>query len=247
MRPVSIAVLTEDSAKDAHAVVQCLLRAMLKLIDEQLPLYDQNRIKLQPSEDPEKKAMRGNLWQAHRSREARILLQRYMERQLKRTDVEGFVIVHVDGDRPYRQSKAGTESHNQARFEKDIFSKLRVSLQDRPELLERVVLMVPFYSIEAWLYQNTQAALRLYGAEPYCTHTTHIERFREWQQDPAVLDEIEKPKEAVSLGDRFNHELASQRFPAQRVYEVEKSFHKSVERLRACAPLLAALLATRSP
>jgi hypothetical protein len=246
MRPVSIAVLTEDSAKDAHAVVQCLLRAMLKLIDEQLPLYDQNRIKLQPSEDPEKKAMRGNLWQAHRSREARILLQRYMERQLKRTDVEGFVIVHVDGDRPYEQSKAGTESHNQARFERDIVSTLRVSLQDRPELLERVVLMVPFYSIEAWLYQNTQEALRLYE-QHYCTHTTHIAQLQDWQSDPSALDEVAKPKEKVSIGARFNRELASQRFPAQRVYAVGKSFHKSVERLRACAPLLAALLATRSP
>lgn len=246
MRPVSIAVLTEDSAKDAHEVVQCLLRAMLKLIDEQLPLYDKKRIVLQPSNDPEKQAMRGNRWQAHTSREERILLQRYIQGQLKRTDVEGFVIVHVDGDRTYEQSKSGTESHNQARFEKDIVSKLRVSLQDRPELLERVVLMVPFYSIEAWLYQNTQEALRLYE-QHYRTHTKDIAQLQDWQNDPSALDEVAQPKEKVSIGARFNRELASQRFPAQRVYEVEKSFHKSVERLRACAPLLAALLAVRSP
>ena len=245
MPPVSIAVLTEDSAKDAHEVVQCLLRAMLKLVDQQAPLYDKKRIELKPSVDPEKQAMRGNMWQAHTSRDARILLQRYMERQLKRTDVEGFVIVHVDGDRPYQQSKSGTESHNQARFERDILSKLRISLQNRPELLERVVLMVPFYSIEAWLYQNSKEALQLY-AQHYATHTNDIERFRAWQQDPAVLDEIEQPKKTVSIADRFNRELASQQFPAQRVYEVEKSFHKSVERLRACRPLVAALEATRS-
>lgn len=245
MTPVSIAVLTEDSAKDAYEVVQCLLRAMLKLVDQQASLYDKKRIELKPSVDPEKQAMRGNMWQAHTSREARILIQRYIERQVRRHDAIGFVIIHVDGDRPYHQSKVGTESHNQQRLENDIISKVRISLQDQPSLLERIMIIVPFYSIESWLYQNIREALRLLDLH-YRSHDGDRRQFQHWQNNRHELDEVSRPKELVSIHARFNRELACQNFPAQQVYDVEKSFHKSVERLRACRALIAALESTRS-
>nr|AGC71835.1 hypothetical protein [uncultured bacterium A1Q1_fos_1807] len=245
MTPVSISILTEDSGQDAYEVVHSLFRSMLKLIDAQLPLYDRSRISIQPSTDPERQAMRGNIWQAHKSREARILIQRYIERQVRRHDAIGFVIIHVDGDRPYHQSKAGTESHNQQRLENDIISKVRISLQDQPSLLERIMIIVPFYSIESWLYQNTREALRLLDLH-YRSHDGDRRQFQHWQNNRHELDEVSRPKELVSIHARFNRELACQNFPAQQVYDVEKSFHKSVERLRACRALIAALESTRS-
>lgn len=244
MTRLSIAVLTEDSSSDAYDVLHCLLRAMLKLVAETAAVYDKGPIALTPAAEAQRKAMRGNMWQAKTSRTERILIQRYIEGQLVRKDTAGFVVVHLDGDRPYCKSKSGSESHNQARFEKDILSKVRESFKNQPDILAKIILLVPFYSIESWLFQNTEAALALYERH-YRTHEKDIAQFKTWQQDPSLLDEVEKPKETVSIKAKHNLDLAQNAFPAGKLDAVEKSFHQSVNRLRSSFPLVAALAAVK--
>ena len=246
MRPISIVVLPEDSSSQACEVLQQLVAKMLYLIDPAAPLYDRQRVRLEPSSAGARQAFRGNGWHSLAQRQKRVDVLQYIQSQLKRPDVEGFVVAHVDGDRPYGQSAEGTQSPNQQRFDQLLAAPLRAALKDHPGLLERVVLVVPFYSVEAWLYQNTAVALALYE-QHHRSHTHDKQQFKKWQQDPAALDELVKPKEAVAIGDRWNRELASEQFPAQRVYAVGKSFHKSVERLRACKPLVTALQAASAP
>jgi hypothetical protein len=240
MKPISIVVLPEDSAKDACEILQELVKKMLYLLDQTAPLDSREKIRLEPSTPAARTAFRGNGWQSLRERQKRVDLSQYIQSQLRRSDAEGFVILHMDGDRPYQQSQHGTDSANQRVFTELLVPGLRLALQDRPELLERILLIVPFYSIEAWLYQNTSEALRLY-AQHYRTHQADIAQFQQWRQQPELLDEVNQPKGAVSIADRFNLELASRSFPAQRVFDVRKSFYQSVERLRACQPLCRAL------
>lgn len=69
-------------------------------------------------------------------------------------------------------------------------------------------------------------------------------RFKRWEQDRKKLDNEDKPKAHICFHDKFNHELASQKFPGRDVYDIGQSFHATVERLKASPALVAALAAT---
>lgn len=244
MKPVSIAVLSEDGSSAAIQVLQSLVQKMLYLIDPAIPLHDPRRIRLLPSTEAARRAFVGSGWKSRAQRQMRVDLLQFMQSQLKRTDVESFVIFHVDGDRPYAQSKDGTESENRDVFEKLLMGPLRDMLQAHPDLWSRILLIIPFYEIEAWLYQNIPVAVRL-CRQFHPTHTKDIKKLEDWQKDPTGLDEVESTKDAIIFRDKFNRELAEESFPAQRVYEAKKSFYKSVEKLRTCASLRAALDAVK--
>jgi hypothetical protein len=242
MKPVSILFLPEDQDP---GVLKAFLEKMLYLVDPGAPVYNPAKIGLTLASHFHHFFSSGQ-WKSTAARQKRIDLIQFLQSQLQRPDIESFVIIHVDGDRPYAQSAEGTVSQNQQQLDALVTSRLRDGLQARPNLLDRFLVVVPFYSIEAWLYQNTDTALLLYQ-QHYRAHTHDMARFEAWRQNPEHLDEVEKPKEAVSLGAGFHLELATKGFPAQRVYDVRKSFYKSVERLCACRPLVAALQAASRP
>lgn len=104
--------------------------------------------------------------------------------------------------------------------------------------------MMPYYTIEAWLYQNTDVAIRL-CQERY--QGRDVQKFQEWQRDRARLDEEKKEGLAVCLEKRHNLDLASSGYPAHEVHGAHASFHAVVEALRASAPLRAALSETDAP
>lgn len=169
-----------------------------------------------------------------------------------------FVLFHIDGDRPWR------ERHTSENTEK--FQKFRATLpqvadrgrannprpsvnvgahnESPPELhLEHLLLICPFRSVEAWLYQNIRVALDL------CTREhkgAHVAKLQGWEEQRAELDELPAPEKALCLGKMFNLELATRGFPARAAYDVKKSFAESVDRLRDCAALVEALVLTRS-
>jgi hypothetical protein len=115
------------------------------------------------------------------------------------------------------------------------------SPRSNAEIMSRLYLVSPYWCIESWLYQNTVVARDLCHKH---YSGRDAKRFEHWQHHRGELDDEDKPKAQICLHDKFNHDLASQSFPARDVDEVGKSFHETVERLRSSPALVAALAAT---
>jgi hypothetical protein len=251
---LSIVILTEDSGKDGRKTVEALVRAMLQLV---VPGYGSQRIHFVPRDGPEEEAMRGNLWKADgknpQDHGRCVRLLRHIARQLSLRNT--FVVFHIDGDRPWNEHGA---SENTAKFEKlirrvlpQVVDRGRANVSNatgrRPAQpaallqLEHLILICPFRSIEAWLYQNVPAAVAV------CTREhggRHIAELQSWKARRDALDELPAPDQAVCLGKQFNLEL-TRGFPARATYDVNKSFARSVDRLKACRRLVVALEGTR--
>lgn len=243
----SILVLTEDSAAEGHAVIEALCKRMLRLIDSSCQTQ---RIHFEPANDQARVAMRGNVWKSTspRDRQRRVDLIRAIATKL--CEHGGFVVFHVDGDRVWSERST---AENPAKFGKVIEEAVRTLLiagdNRRPPMLEaeaamrlkRLRLLVPYYSIEAWLYQHTDTAISL-CRQRYGGHS--VERFEEWRKDRGLLDEVAKVKETVCLGARHNAELAGSGYPVDDVYKADKSWAAAVDSLLDCGELCAALRAT---
>jgi hypothetical protein len=254
---LSIVILTEDSGKDGRATVEALARRMFDLV---VPDFQSHRIQFVPRDPPEEEAMRGNIWKTDGKNPVeharRVRLRRYIVRWLSLPN--SFILFHIDGDRPWK------ERHTSENAEK--FQKFRVTLpqvadrgrannprprvggaahnESAPELhLENLLLICPFRSIEAWLYQNVRVALDICSREH---KGAHVAKLQEWEEQRAELDELPAPEKALCLGKVFNLELATRDFPARLADDVKKSFTDSVGRLRGCAALVEALELTRS-
>lgn len=238
---VTILLLTEDSGGDAHATHAALLRAMLRLV---APGHDASRVAVDPADEKQRAVMRGNRWDSGKAAQEpeRRALVRSIATRICQNNLH-FVAFHYDGDRPWAE-RGGCPRH--AVFAQKILTPVRqlvANVRDgaqQRKALARVVTLVPHHSVEAWLYQNTSAARGL------CVRHhdgRDAERFDAWEADRGALDEVEKPKEATTLADRHNRELAEDGFPAATVYGVGKSFHAAVEALRACDDLRGALVA----
>jgi hypothetical protein len=240
---VSILVLTEDSGKHAHATMVALCKKMLQLVE---PACQTQRIEFEPARESARYIVNANRWKSGQKHRERVDLVRTVATKIGERN--GFVLFHVDGDCAWsRQASADSRE----KFEKLIVRPLRALLASDvrgqplsgPEvesLLARLRLIVPFYSVEAWLYQNTDVAIAL-------CHDHHdgkdADRFASWKERRHELDEMEQPKRQLCLQDRHNKELAETRYPARVVYEVGASFAATVDSLRACESLCKALRA----
>ena len=261
-RPLlALHILTEDSAATAHDTLVALVKKMVLLLD---PACRTHLVAFEPQGDRERRAMHGNLWKSkrHLDQPKIILLGRAIAEKLLEQDVPGFVLFHVDGDVPWARHD---ESENVAKFSgflqtyvrQALDRALRVQHKERGDTatdeviatqvdaaLQRLLRLTPFYSIEAWTYQNTAEARRL--CEQNCGR--HVDQIKLWENDPGALDEIDKPKDgeaAICLQDRYNLHLATTGFPAERAFEVGKSFTETVMRLLDCKDLCSALHQTR--
>lgn len=250
---LSILLLTEDSGKQGSDTLRALALEMLRLVDAESQLASR-KVDFEPLQNEDARlALRANLWKSAESRDERKRVELVRAIANKVMEPNGFVFFHCDGDRRWKKRR---ESENAVKFEKLIRSRvellLRMQLEQRgirgqaqdthvEEKMERLCPLTPFYSIESWLFQNTQLAKR-FCQERY--RGKDVDRFEEWEAERGLLDEVEQLKEEVCLRDGCNLELASQGFPAQAVFEVRKSFTAAVETLRACQPLLQALART---
>lgn len=239
-----ILILTEDSGDEG--TLRALSLRMLRLVDSS---YREQRVDLEPASDATRRAMRGNHYAArttagHRDR---VNLARDIARYL--LDERGFVLFHVDADQAWEDREK--QSDNIRRFHEivkpnveqavvDLLAGLQ-SARDTTAIMSRLHLVSPYWCIESWLYQNTVVAGDL-CRKHYSGRDAP--RFEYWKEHRDELDEEDKPKAQICLHDRYNHDLASQGFPARAVDEVGKSFHETVERLRSSPALVAALAAT---
>lgn len=249
-----ILVLTEDSGKQAQPTLQKLLKEALKLVVEGVDL-NPARIRLEPLPENERarQAVNANKWKEHPPTRETILLLGLIAAQLLQP--AGFVVFHFDTDRVWTERD---KSENRQKFESIIRDGVRrllrgeaplpVPQRPRPTLtpeqieaaLGRLIVLSPCYSIESWLYQATKELLAYCRGEH--DSEEHVKRIESWAADRTLLDEVWRPKhEALPcVADDHNDELAKA-FPAEEVWLAERSFHESVERLRACAALVEAL------
>lgn len=233
---LSLLVLTEDSAQDAHDTLVALAKKMLQLL---VPSCRTHLVDFHPANEEARRAVQGTAWKIKppATQRQRVELVRTIANKLSEKEATGFVLFHIDGDRPWSEREA---SENRRQFEERIVSRVEQLLPPdaREGSMKRLLLVMPFYSIEAWLYQNTQAAIRIcherYGG-------AHVDRFAAWRERRATLDELSQPKKEVCLHDRHNLELAREGFSPEEVYEAGASFTAAVDALLAAEDLLRAV------
>ena len=155
-----------------------------------------------------------------------------------------------DGDRTWADRE---ESENVRKFRAFIETNVRQFVEHRWRQMGRAIdgefslaqllVMVPFYSIEAWVLQNTQAGRRLCLEHEECKGQ-HSALFDAWEKDRTALDEILQPKEKICFKGKHNHRLA-EGLDIDTVYYAERSLHQTIETFLKCEPLIRALELTR--
>jgi hypothetical protein len=247
----SFLLLGEDSAAGARPTLETLAKKILRLVDG---YHDTRHIRFEPLEPrPGIRLLRGNLWKSSRPedyRDRRDLIG-YIATKLLEGETS-FVVFHIDGDRPWAERDL---SENVAKFRDFIETDVRQFIEHRRRKqpgqpapsepsLSQLLLLVPFHSLEAWLFQNAELGRRLCREHPTCGGV-HVALFDAWEQDRALLDEIPTaPKKQVCFESDHNHRLAES-LDADAVFYAGKSFHATVEAFMTSAPLLRALEATR--
>ena len=246
---LSLLILTEDGASDSHGTITAVVKKMLRIVDRSTQTH---RIEFEPQGDNAKLAMVANHWKSRNPRDLRKIvdLRRSIATKLVEggDDVPGFVIFHFDGDRTWGSRDKSENIERFAEFASGIRLLVEKHLSDRDVLdeLENKMLrlrpLIPFYSIEAWLYQNVNQAVLLCNAN--CGQ--HIQQIRSWAIDRSQLDEVDKPKSSsfCCLGPDHNLQLAENVFPAREVHTVGKSFTAAVDSLAESGDLIAALKRT---
>jgi septum formation topological specificity factor MinE len=256
---LSVLLLTEDSGGDAFATFQRVAKELLKQVDAYVNTQPQ-RLTFEPVREKEAlQALHANIWKSDkaRDRQKQVALIGTLATQLMLEN--GWALFHFDGDRTWSDRAS---SENVKKFQDLVREKVRLrivmELEKRqaqaskpvvPHELEaranqrmtRLKQVVPFYSMESWLFQNTREAIRLCG-EHY--QGRDAERFQEWEKDRTALDEVLQPKKATCLGAKHNLELASQGFPAREAHAAGKSFAAAVQELAQDENLTAALRRT---
>lgn len=249
---LSVLLLTEDGGAQADEVLRSLVVKLLGHIEPGAVTREHARA-WEPASPEARGVARANGWKDPRRRDL-VSFRQYIASKLQRE--HGFVFFHVDGDRPYRERAT---SENTRKFETMIRRPVRIILEGplphrrrrgEPSVphhsaeverrLAKLIILVPHYSIEAWLFQNTEHAARHCPGEPSCRHGC-AEKLSAWSHDRALLDELPRPKDELCFGDAHNAELAGAGYPLDEVLSAEKSLHDALQALRSCSELAQAL------
>lgn len=240
---ISILILTEDTGSDAHGVLCAVVEKLLFAAASPL---NRSQIEFERAEERARLAMGFNLYCSANPKDygRQLDLAGVIATKLMRAGMEAFVFVHIDGDRPwsgrYRDSEVLCDNH--AMFARNVLRRVHLILEKagRAEQIERIVAVLPFWSIEAWLYQNSREVNRLCALHAP-RHDRDRAQFKAWEDDPSQLDEMVQPKLKVpTFKDKYNLELATT-LSAKKLISVGLSFASTLERLQACRPLTVAL------
>jgi hypothetical protein len=251
---VRIVVLTEDTSKDARATVEALVRKMLPLVVSNCRGHD--HVSFLPTEQRDHAGMHRCIWKGNDPRDhaARVLLYKYIARRL--CESQTFVLFHVDGDTSWENREQSENVQKLTKFvilieqaaglgQRNVQRSRHRAVPDAitpPKLdFDGFIPIVPFYTLESWLYQNLQCALDICRREH---DGAHVESLRAWESVRHDLDETIKPSEQFCVKKLHNLELAARSYPAETAYEIKKSFFESIERMKACQKLVSALAAT---
>ena len=216
-RTLSILVLSEDNGSGGLRTIQNILtRTFYQLAGNgRVP-----GIHYPPVSQALNDVCKPSAWpDARRNRDVRALRQT-IGNHLRQKN--GFCFFHVDGDTRWSER---TESTHLSAFDRHIAQPVCTWLRDNntPDLnrtMSKLFLLMPHYSIEAWVYQNIERALEI-------CHQRNFERdasrFRGWREARHAIDEVHQIKDNVSLAARFNADL-SERFPVNNALAAHTSF-----------------------
>lgn len=141
--------------------------------------------------------------------------------------LEKIVAFHVDGDVDWAQRKNSGVWKEWVRFKRDICNI--ISNGHGAQYVKKIMLILPFYSIESWAYSNGGMLSTIVVKNG--NRIKDKRKIASWKMSD--LDEIKKIKEAITIGDKWNHELISDKnFNANALYRLKKSFYYTVERVR---------------
>ncbi len=234
---LSILIITEDTGKGSYQTLQHILRRTFRLMESHC---ETQRIAFREQGAATRQTSRANLWKSNKHRQKLVALRREIATSLLETSPPGFVAFHFDGDQVWSRRDA---SENCAKFSEQIITPVCALVQkmrpdrDADEVLSHLLPIVPFYSIEAWLFQNTRS-LKVILKTQHSGRDLNL--IAKWEQDRGMLDELEKPKQAICAGAKHNEALAKT-LPVEDVHRVGKSYHATVETMGKCAALAEAL------
>ncbi len=237
---ISALLLTEDGSKFA---VETLGNVCAKIFDFIVPQCSIAHVRFHPISANERDAMTANRWRSTNPRDYSRLLSlcESIATQLLRAD--GFVFFHFDGDVIW-DTHSATLTKYEDRVVRRVREIVRGKLQ-KPDgadcslavdsTMGKLIHVVPYYSIESWLFANTQTL------RERCIPSVEVEaRIQAWQLDLAQLDGVTKPKDLARIDTAHYPELAT-KLPTERLIELETSFCATVLRTGRCAPLVVRL------
>jgi hypothetical protein len=154
----------------------------------------------------------------------------------------GLVLFHFDGDEPWsKRADSSTLGQFEDRILRPVMSILASRGMSEDDVRSRFRTIVPYYSLESWLFRNTARAREICTNRcARSTHALHEIVWRKIDDEASYLDEITKPKEHFCLGDRFNAELA-ERFPWDSALASRTSFFDFIQLLAGTAPFRAVI------
>ncbi len=236
----TVLILTEDKA--GWEVVRTIVGKSFQEIDPEANVWPDD-LWSRPTEKAAR-AARGSYWKstAERDEPDRRELIREITTHLLRP--RGFVVFHFDGDEPWSRRGHSENVAKWSRFCVHVAQNIQQHRKD-PELvsdtLSRLLRVTPFYCMESWLYLATNSVL----AECTSSHgAAHHDVIRALASVTSQIAEVVQPWKAWCLGKTANDRLVHS-FPTMEAYELQQSFHETMERMMACADLVEALKSTR--
>lgn len=253
---LTVVALSEDSGQQGWSAVHRLVRHTLDLLVEGMDW--QEGVQVVPrAEVPVyvQQVCAGNAWRSTRAADhpRRGQLFRYVAQQLDAgRDHPQWVMFHVDADRRWSQRRTHP-SDNLRQFEDIVRVGVKAALlagrappdeATAAQLMTRLLVIPPYYAIEAWLYQATGRARALCQQRP--CQGAHRATYDAWEANRAALDAWDNPKDRAGpagphcLTDDDKDTLA-RNFPAQEVWSAAQSYAAWVDGLLADEALINAL------
>lgn len=248
-------IFTEDSGGDGAKTVEQMVLHMLKCVDPEEHL-DTSACKMErvhlSSDRANRMILHANGWKSPKHKYLPELIRHL-------TDIilmpNAFAFFHFDADCHWSSVHEPTgrvnldESENWSKFEEVVIQKVITKIEGhkysyanaRRAVSEKLFRLIPFYSIESWLFQNIEHAQTLKIKDEDTNH------FANWDGDPCLIDDFLQPKKRISLCDAHNLALATTAYPVQKVYEARRSFWWSVKQMEGSWALRCALETTRRP
>jgi hypothetical protein len=185
--------------------------------------------------------VRAGQWQSSNPRHLRQQVDLAQSIASQIASDRGFVAFHYDGDCAWaHRTTCVHDLHFEANVRQRVYALLsaRIPAEKLDEVMSKLLVLKPFYCLEAWTYQNFARARKLCEdlGNPPGTELLDV-----WEADPGLLDEAVAVPDVFPLKKHHNVALTEKGYPADRVYALGKSFTSSVDAALSCKPLLDAL------
>lgn len=233
VEPVNVVVFAEDHADWWRDVLWWVLIGMVRGLSER-PFHLDGALKVVPAEDiPEsvRQLSIGRAWKNPRDQSVKFTkeVRGYLERGW-------VVVVHFDGDCLWGERRQRDKAINMAQFQREVLNRLEMSPPDAPDWRERLLLFVPHDELEAWLFQNTEAARAVLRAAGRLNPGLDA-LLNEWAKDRAALDRTKSPKDKLLVEKLDLTPLAERDFPTAEVRALGSSYAHAMAGVRRCRAL----------